>query len=181
MLKARPSSVDDPGVSTRTLATSLALVLILSVGAGSAVAPAPAAADTVTRTGAIANERAGKRGPSFTDEQRRVAQLVNDTRSGRGKARLTLNPTLTRKAQAWAEHLARTNSLAHSDLTAGVPSNWRALGENVGYASTIVDVHQAFMRSAGHRQNILGQWNAIGTGYAAGNGRVFVVHVFMRT
>ena len=121
------------------------------------------------------------RGPTFTDEQRRIAQLVNDTRSGRGKARLTLNATLTRKAQTWAEHLARTNALAHSDLTAGVPSNWRALGENVGYARTIVDVHQAFMRSSGHRHNILGQWNAIGTGYATGYGKVFVVHVFMRS
>lgn len=168
-------------MNIRHLATSLSLVLTLSVGAGAALAPPVAAADPVTRNDAIATERAAPRGPTFTDEQRRVAQLVNDTRSGRGRARLALNAALTRKAQSWANHLARTNNLAHSDLAAGVPSNWRALGENVGYARAIVDVHQAFMRSSGHRHNVLGQWNAIGTGYATGYGKVFVVQVFMRT
>ncbi len=164
-------------MKTRAL-MGLTLVVSLSFGLSSATtAQAAPAAHRYTAD----FERAPVRGPVFTDEQRRIAQLVNDTRSERGKARLTLNPTLTRKAQAWAEHLARMNALAHSDLAAGAPSNWRALGENVGYARTIVDVHQAFMRSSGHRQNILGQWNAIGTGYAAGSGKVFVVHVFMRT
>ncbi len=158
----------------------MGLTLVVSLSFGLSSATTAQAAPAAHRATAV-SERAPARGPVFTDEQRRIAQLVNDTRSGRGKARLTLNPTLTRKAQAWAEHLARTNNLAHSDLTAGVPSNWRSLGENVGYARTIVDVHQAFMRSSGHRHNILGVWNAIGTGYAAGSGKVFVVHVFMRT
>lgn len=178
-VKAHPDAADDAEVRTRLLVTGLALTSILSAVTAMTVAPLAAAADTVIQDNATAVERA--RGPGFTDEQRRVARLVNDTRSGLGKRRLTLNATLTRKAQRWAEHLAAINALEHSDLTNGVPSNWRALGENVGYASTIREVHQAFISSAGHRHNILGRWNAIGTGYAADNGRVFVVHVFMRT
>lgn len=117
----------------------------------------------------------------FTAEQRRVAELVNDTRAAHGKARLTLNPTLARKAQQWAEYLARAHRLAHSELTAGVPASWRALGENVAFARTIVTAHQNLMRSSPHRRNILGRWNQVGTGYATRDGQVYIVQVFMRT
>lgn len=118
--------------------------------------------------------------PLFSAEQRRIAELVNDSRRGAGRAGVTLHRQLTSKAQAWAEHLARINRLDHSRLTAGVPAGWRALAENVGYGSTIAVVHTAFMNSSGHRTNILGPYNFIGTGYAEGHGQVWVVHVFMR-
>ena len=42
------------------------------------------------------------------------------------------NLELTRKAQAWAEHLARIGRLEHSNLSAGISYRWRSLGENVG-------------------------------------------------
>src|SRR5439155_20404421 len=39
-----------------------------------------------------------------------------------------------------------------------------AWGENVGCAGDADQMHQAFMRSPGHRANILGDWNAVGVG-----------------
>ena len=165
-------------MATRLRAASLALALVLSVGISSAGLPAAAAAP---ESAGVVTEPAPARGPTYTADQRRVAQLVNDTRAANGKRRLILHPVLTRKAQQWAEHLAAINRLVHSTLTDGAPPNWLALGENVGRGRTIAIVHVAFLNQPEHRVNILGRWNRIGTGVAtSASGRVFVVQVFMR-
>jgi uncharacterized protein YkwD len=54
------------------------------------------------------------------------------------------------------------------------------MAENVGYNSSIGAVHNAFMASASHRNNVLGPYNYVGTGYATRGARVFVVQIFMR-
>jgi uncharacterized protein YkwD len=110
-----------------------------------------------------------------------VADLINATRSANGRRRLAIGASLTRKAQNWAEFLAAIDRLAHTDLTAGVPSDWRALGENVGHGRRIIDVHRAFLGSVGNRRNILGRASRLGAGYATGHGRVFIVQIFMST
>lgn len=117
--------------------------------------------------------------PQFTAEQRRIAQLVNESRSAAGRRPLALHRTLRDKAQAWAQKMARDGRLSHSDLDQGVPPGWRSLGENVGYGVSISQVHRGFMSSGGHRANILGNYNHLGTGYATGHGRVWIVQVFM--
>lgn len=118
--------------------------------------------------------------PPYTAEQRRIAELVNQSRRAHGRGALALHRQLTDKAQAWAERMAREGRLSHSHLPSGVPPGWQALAENVGTGSSIAGVHQAFMGSGGHRSNILGNYNFIGTGYATGHGRVWVCQVFMR-
>jgi hypothetical protein len=116
--------------------------------------------------------------PEYTAEQRRIAQLVNETRGQYQRGGLALRHYLTDKAQAWAEKMARENRLSHSALSAGVPPGWRGLAENVGYGSSIAQVHDAFLGSPPHRANVLGNYNHIGTGYATGHGRVWIVQVF---
>lgn len=153
------------------------MTLLLSFGVSSAALPQAAAAERVT-TG---TEPAAGRGPTYTAGQRRVADLVNVTRTAHGKRQLVLHPVLTRKAQQWAEYLAGISRLVHSNLTDGVPANWQDLGENVGRGRTIAIVHRALLNQPEHRQLIIGRFNRIGTGVAtAANGRVFVVQVFMR-
>jgi uncharacterized protein YkwD len=117
--------------------------------------------------------------PAYTTQQRRIAELVNQTRRSNGRGALALHRRLTDKAQAWAEHMAAQGRLSHSNLATGVPAGWRALAENVGVGSSIVEVHNAFLRSGGHRANILGNFNHLGTGYASGHGRVWICQVFM--
>jgi uncharacterized protein YkwD len=112
--------------------------------------------------------------------QETVATLVNNSRTAQGLRTLKVNGTLNAKAQAWSAYLARIGRLQHSNLASGVPSNWRALAENVGYASTISLVHGAFMNSSGHRANIVGNYTHLGTGVTVKGNRVYVVHVFMR-
>lgn len=114
-------------------------------------------------------------------DQQRAFDLVNQSRSSSGIASLEQDNTAKKKAQAWAEHLARQGKLAHSNLASGMDDGWKALGENVGYGSSIDHVHQQFMNSSGHRKNILNAgYTHLGVGVAQGNGRTYVVHVFVK-
>ena len=164
-------------MSNRLRTTSLAVTLLLSAGVGPAAQAQAAAAERVT----IGAEQAAGRGPTYTAVLRRVAELVNDARGANGRRRLVLHPMLTRKAQAWAEYLARQNTLKHSNLPSGITYQWRSLAENVGYGGSIEQVHEAYLDSPGHRANILDpRWNYMGTGVAWRGNRVFTVQVFMQ-
>jgi uncharacterized protein YkwD len=113
--------------------------------------------------------------------QAAVADEMNADRRAHGLRSLPTHDQLNRKAQAWAEKLARDGRLSHSSLSAGVPSCWRGLGENVGYGSSAAAVQDAYMRSSGHRANILAtRWKWVGVGYAKAGSRVYTVQVFMQ-
>ena len=107
------------------------------------------------------------------------ASRVNETRGNSGLAPLIIDDTLVNKAQAWAEHLASAGAISHSKLSDGAGDNWSVLGENVGMASSVAQMHSMFMNSPAHRDNIVsGKYNRIGTGVAEVGGRLFVVQVF---
>lgn len=112
--------------------------------------------------------------------QAEAATLVNNSRTNRGLRALRINATLNAKAQQWSAYLAKIGYLKHSNLASGVPSNWRALAENVGNGSSIRSVHAAFGRSSVHLGNILGNYTHLGTGVTFKGSRVYVVQVFMR-
>ena len=116
-----------------------------------------------------------------TPQQNQAFNHINSSRRAHGVPGVGQNLALTMKAQRWAEHLAAVGRLAHSNLASGVPYRYRLLGENVGYGSSIAGVHSNFMRSSGHRANILNRrFNYAGTGVAYGRGHVWVVQVFMQ-
>ena len=113
-------------------------------------------------------------------DQQRTFDLVNQSRAAAGLPALKEDNTATKKAQAWAEHLAAKGSLSHSNLASGMDDGWKALGENVGYGASIDHVHTQYMNSTGHRNNILNRgYTHLGTGVAQGNGRTYTVHVFV--
>lgn len=116
------------------------------------------------------------------NSQQQVAfDLVNGARSDAGLPALTLDPIAQAKAQGWAEHLAASGSLGHSDLTDGMDGGWRRLAENVGYGSSIDEIQQRFMQSSAHRQNVLdGRFTHLGVGVARGGGHTYVVLVFVQ-
>ena len=81
--------------------------------------------------------------------------------------------------------MAADGRLSHSTLSAGLGTlNWRSLGENVGYSSptsnTLWTIHVMFVRSAGHRANILNpKYTHMGVGvHKDSQGRVWVAEVF---
>ena len=117
-----------------------------------------------------------------TPEQQAALNEVNATRRAAGLTELLPSPHAMAKAQAWAEQLARNNGLSHSQLAIDMPGGWRMLGENVGSGPSIAAVHQGFLNSPHHRENIMNPaWQWLGTGVAvAANGTVYVVQVFAR-
>jgi uncharacterized protein YkwD len=119
------------------------------------------------------------------NDARTFLDRTNSLRKSYGVHALAENDTLTNKAEAWAQHMAKTGVLAHSDLDAGLGSlNWRMLGENVGYSSptsdTLKTIHDLFVKSAPHRANLLNsRFTHMGVGVAKDSrGRVWVAEVF---
>lgn len=114
--------------------------------------------------------------------QSQVLSELNADRSAHKLRTLGTQADAQRKAQAWAEKLARENKLYHSTLSDGIKVKWCSLGENVGYGPNVPAIEDAYMNSSGHRANILStKWNGVGVGYATNGSRVFTVQVFIKT
>ncbi|MCU1372452.1 MAG: hypothetical protein JWO77_3646 [Ilumatobacteraceae bacterium] len=114
--------------------------------------------------------------------QSQVLSEMNADRSAHNLRTLGTQADAQRKAQAWAEKLARENTLYHSKLSDGIGVKWCSLGENVGYGPSVPAIEDAYMASPGHKANILStKWNGAGVGYATNGKRVFTVQVFIKT
>lgn len=117
-----------------------------------------------------------------TPEIVHTQNLINGTRGAYGRAGLDINLELFFKAQSWADKMAAEQRLSHSYLPAGNSQPWRKLGENVGVGGDLNSIHNSFMTSSGHRNNILDPaFNQLGVGVTRdGAGRYWVVHEFMQ-
>lgn len=119
------------------------------------------------------------------DTQEKEEVLLSHLQQARSHARLaplSHHAGLRDIARIHAEHLSQTQQLSHlGNLGESVDTvvRWQRVGENVGYGSTMQAIHDKFMSSAGHRANILGQYNLVGIGVSRdGAGRYWVVQVF---
>lgn len=107
------------------------------------------------------------------------AVLVNQSRHASGVRDVHIDDVLVAKAQAWAEHMAASGSISHSTLTQGVGDDWSVLGENVGWARSVEEMHQLFLDSPAHRATMLdGRYDRFGVGVAVVNGRYYTAQVF---
>jgi uncharacterized protein YkwD len=108
---------------------------------------------------------------------------VNGERAGAGVRGLSVNGGAASVAQSWSAHMARNGMSHNPDLggdldRAGVA--WRSYAENVGYGSSVDQVHSMFMGSGGHRANILnGAYSEVGIGVVHSGGKVWVTIVFV--
>jgi uncharacterized protein YkwD len=136
---------------------------------------------TVVRVAALALALVLVVAGCMSEGQTAVQNEMNADRTAHKLRGLPTHDQLNAKAQAWAEKIARDGKLSHSNLTSGVPSCWRSLGENVGYGSSAAAVQDAYMNSKDHRDNILqSKWKWVGVGYAKSGSRVYTVQVFMQ-
>jgi uncharacterized protein YkwD len=117
-------------------------------------------------------------GPSTKEV--RVFRMINSARNSRGLAPLALRDNLVRMARRHSSAMSRQNLLFHSAcLSCRFPAgSWSALAENVGTGGSLRGVHRSMMRSAGHRQNLLGGFDAIGVGVVKRGGRFWVTEIF---
>jgi uncharacterized protein YkwD len=112
--------------------------------------------------------------------------LTNQTRADNGLAPLQWDSAAANIASWWSNVNASNGTLAHnpylvSQINEQVTPYWTRIGENVGYASSISGVHNAFLNSPPHLANILGDYNRVGVGVVAdGSGRLWVTLDFIK-
>lgn len=110
---------------------------------------------------------------------------TNQFRAGAGLAPLAMQPSLVDIAAGWTDHMVSTQQLVHNPSSAaqiaGVFPDWQRSGENIGYGSSVDQVQGAFLNSAPHRENILGDYNYVGISTARdGGGRLWVTLDFLK-
>ena len=137
----------------------LALGLILAIGV--AFFPASAQADSVS------------------DEAAFVAK-INALRAGQGLSALQVNDNLTAKARAWAGTMAAAGKIWHSTLSDGITADWQKLGENVGMGGSVDGLHNAFVASPHHYENLVDPaFTQVGIGIVMNGSTMFVAEEFM--
>lgn len=139
------------------------------------VLSAPALAEPAAEPGTEAPATAAELVPAIED---RVVALANEARAAAGVAPLERMGELDAVARGWSTTLAtRAGDLAHNpDYSSQIPQGWSMSGENVGWigekrvvpAEEVARaVHQGWMDSAGHRENLLNpEFTHLGVGVA---------------
>ncbi len=108
------------------------------------------------------------------------ANRVNQVHASRGLGGVSTHPVLTAKAQGWAQHMANSGCLCHSNLPDNVTVGWRKLGENIGRGPSVGAIHTALVNSPPHLANMVDRaFRWVGVGVAYGNGQMYVAEVFM--
>jgi uncharacterized protein YkwD len=145
-------------------------------------APKPAAAPT-TRPAVAGNQSTAQKLASDLFDR------LNAERRARGLAALDWDGDLARVAGDWSAHMASTGDFAHRDLGAAGSltgmSKFSALGENIawveGYPSMGNQLHVGWMKSEGHRANMLQRgFDSVGIGVVCSGGRAWATQNFGR-
>jgi uncharacterized protein YkwD len=116
-------------------------------------------------------------------------ERLNAERRARGLAALGWDGDLARLAADWSAQMARTGNFTHRDLgaaggLAGM-AKFSALGENIawveGYTSMGNQLHTGWMRSEGHRANMLQRgYDRVGVAVVCSGGRAWATQNFGR-
>jgi uncharacterized protein YkwD len=146
----------------------LAVVLISFVSAcgNAAQRPGVDTSNTVASAPALPEAQpAALDSPSEdADAARRLFDLANQARTQAGVPLLQLNPALSQAAGAHVAKMAAQQQLSHQfsgepsliqRLTADPNLHLNQAGENVVFAATVEQAHEALMHSSGHRRNLL--------------------------
>jgi uncharacterized protein YkwD len=145
-------------------------------------APRPTAAPT-TGGAAAANQSTAQK---LTSD---LFARLNAERRARGLAALDWDDDLARVAGDWSGEMAGSGNFRHRDLGAAgsLPgmAKFSALGENIawveGYPSMGNQLHVGWMRSEGHRANMLQRgYDSVGIGVVCSGGRAWATQNFGR-
>ena len=117
------------------------------------------------------------------DEELLLIELVDQARAEASLPPLEADVDLIVAARGHSGEMASEGELYHSTrgALASYADDWELMGENVGRGPNVRAIHDAFIDSPSHRDNILGDFDAIGIGVErAEDGTLFVTTIFMR-
>ncbi len=118
---------------------------------------------------------------SYKGSEKGFARKINADRLSLGVLKLRLDPELSKAARKHTREMWTTDLLHHtpSDKLRRRVTNWTIIGENVGVGGTVSSLHEAFMNSQGHKDNILYRtYRSVGVGVAQKNGQMWVTVIF---
>ncbi len=119
--------------------------------------------------------------PALAGPEGTLVSKINSSRAANGLAPLETYWDLTDDARAQSARMMDRGEIFHNPSLSSVTGVWQSLGENVGMGVDISALHTAFMNSAAHRGNILGNYNYVGVGVKTdGAGVNWVTVIFMR-
>jgi uncharacterized protein YkwD len=119
------------------------------------------------------------------EDEARLYQLTNQARAEAGLPPLAYDPVAVLIARSWAEGMGHRGHLGHNPyivraVSTYITPSWQRIGENVGEASSVDEVHAAYMSSPAHRANILGAFDRMGVAAVrAADGRLWTSVVFI--
>lgn len=108
---------------------------------------------------------------------------INSSRASAGLSPLSVDGGLRSYARKHTDAMIEAGEIFHSSssqIAKAAGSGWDRLGENVGRGNSPSSLHEAFMASAGHKKNILGDYNYVGIGTGTRDGTLYVTVVFMK-
>ena len=140
-----------------------------------AVLIAPLAAPIAFRGSDVARARGSWH---FHRKEKCFMHKINRARHARGRRVLDPDKQAGYVARKHARAMANRGYVFHDPDLGRVITRWRRLGQNSGKGSGCRQLFRAFMRSAGHRSNILSRWRHMGVGVVRAGGRVYVQQVF---
>jgi uncharacterized protein YkwD len=107
-------------------------------------------------------------------------ELINQVRADVGKSTLIIDEGLNAYARTWAEHLARTQVVEHSDFASLIGTQWVNTGENIGFGGTPEWIIDWLVNSPPHYDTMTrSTYTHIGIGsWQDDRGLIWTVHVY---
>jgi uncharacterized protein YkwD len=166
-----------------TLASAVSMLSPLPSSAGwVGTAHAATSAGLAGDLTAILNNLLGSMDRDPVAAEQRFGQLINEERAAAGLRMLSFDSQLTNVARQQSAMMASQSTIFHNtQLGQIVTGPWQLLGENVGMGGTVESLHDAFMSSPHHRENVLGNYDRMGLGVTISGTTIYVTEDFWAT
>lgn len=129
--------------------------------------------------------------PSLASLEQSVLQQINQYRQQQGLPALRSNSTIVQQSRQHSQSMANSGVLSHNGFSGRVSTisrtiSYRSAAENVafnsGFSNPVAQAVNGWLRSPGHLQNIVGNFNLTGVGVArSSNGAYYFTQIFIRS
>jgi len=171
--------VDDFGVMQRGSRLLLGAILLAATSSVASAIPA----DASEAPGAVAAAEVVARGH---EAEQYLFDQLNVVRVENGQIALVRDPLLDQIAIEWTDTMLPTGTISHrpdlsTQVRTRITTQWRRIGENVGWGPSAQWLHTGFWNSAPHKANMLGDYNRVGIGARVeADGDVWVTVNFLK-
>lgn len=161
-----------------------------STGKTNVPAPAKPSASATPTPAATPTPSTEQQGAELSQDEKKLLDLINTERAKSNLSPLIADPELMKVARIKADDMTKNNYFSHYSPTYGSPFDmmrqfgitFKAAAENIAGNSTVEGAVSSWMKSEGHRSNIMNSnYNYTGIGISKSNkyGNVFV-QMFIR-